>query len=128
MASKTTPHLIQLTYEATLKSFWRKETLRKFLRECHIADAHLSSWAHDESKREFLDRTFASLQKSDRGKSLIIQMASSLAEQIAFPDLRNWEDSEAKIAQAAKAVSDLKTLLRRQSEEIHSERERRGKS
>lgn len=124
MATKITPHLIQLAYEATLKSFWRKETLRKFLRECHIADAHLSSWAHDESKREFLDRTFASLQKSDKGKAVIFQMASSLAEQIAFPDLRYWEDSETKIAEAAKAVSDLKILLRRQTEEIRSEREK----
>jgi hypothetical protein len=121
---KITPHLIQLTYEAVLKSFWRKETLRKFLRECNIAATHLSSWGNEESKRAFLDRTFESLQKSDKGKAVICQMASSLAEQIVFPDLRNWEDSDTKIAEAAKAVSDLKILLGRQSEEIRSEQER----
>ncbi len=123
MTTKITPHLIQLTYEAVLKSFWRKETLRKFLRESNIAEAHLSSWGNEESKRAFLDRTFESLQKSVKGKSVICQMANSLAEQIVFPDLRNWEDSDKKIADAAKAVSDLKTLLARQSEEIRSERD-----
>ncbi|KQW40932.1 hypothetical protein ASC85_16555 [Pseudomonas sp. Root401] len=51
-------------------------------------------------------------------------MATFLAEQISFPDLRNWEDSNLKIQDAAKAVAELKTLIARQSEEIRSERER----
>jgi hypothetical protein len=124
MAARITPHFIQLTYEAALKSFWRKEALRKFLRECHVAEAHLSSWAHDESKRDFLDRTFAALQKSDRGKAVIHQMAVFLAEQTVFPDLRNWEDSAVKIAEASKAVSEMKAFLRKQSEEIRTEKEK----
>jgi hypothetical protein len=33
MALLVTSHLVQLTYEAALKSFWRKEALRKFLRD-----------------------------------------------------------------------------------------------
>ncbi|MWV18260.1 hypothetical protein F3I16_19645 [Pseudomonas sp. L-22-4S-12] len=124
MTIKVTPHLVQLAYEAALKSFWRKESLRKFLRQAHVAEAHLATWSPDESKRNFLDRTFAALQRSDKGKAVIGKMAFFLAEQTTFPDLRNWEDSAEKIQDASKAVTELKTLIARQSEEIRSERER----
>lgn len=124
MATKITPHLIQLTYEAALKSFWRKEALKKFLRECHVAATFIASWAVEESKREFLDRVFENLQKSDRGRAVIHQMAVFLADQTTFPDLRKWEDSALKIAEAKKAVEELKAYLRKQDEEIRSERER----
>lgn len=124
MAIKATPHLIQLVYEAALKSFWRKEALRKFLRECHVSESHLATWAAEESKREFLDRTFANLQRSDRGKAVIGQMAIFLAEQTAFPDLRNWEDSATKIQDATTAVAELKALIRRQTEEVRAEEEK----
>ena len=49
MVAKITPRLIELTYEAALKSFWRKEALRKFLRASHVAESFISSWAEDES-------------------------------------------------------------------------------
>lgn len=124
MSVKLTPHLVQLAYEAALKSFWRKEALRKFLRQSHVSETYLSSWAADESKREFLDRMFAALQRTDKGKSVIGQMAVSLAEQTTFPDLRNWEDSAIKIQDASKAVAELKALISRQKEEVRSEKER----
>lgn len=124
MAIKVTPHLVQLVYEAALKSFWRKDSLRKFLRQSHVAESHLSTWAAEESKRDFLDRTFASLQRSDKGKAVIGGMALFLAEQTTFPDLRNWEDSATKIQDASKAVAELKALIARQTEEVRSERER----
>lgn len=124
MAIKITPHLVQLAYEAALKSFWRKEALRKFLRQTHVAEAHLATWSPEESKREFLDRTFAALQRSEKGKAVIGEMALFLAEQTTFPDLRNWEDSAGKIQDASKAVAELKSLIARQSEEVRSERER----
>jgi len=124
MAIKITPHLVQLTYEAALKSFWRKESLRKFLRQSHVSESHLATWASDESKRDFLDRTFAALQRSDKGKAVIGEMAVFLAEQTTFPDLRNWEDSATKIQDASKAVAELKALIARQTEEVRSERER----
>ena len=124
MAIKVTPHLVQLAYEAALKSFWRKQALRKFLKDCQVSDAHLATWAPEESKREFLDRTFAALQRSDRGKALIGQMVFFLAEQTTFPDLRNWEDSTDKIADASKAVAELKALIRRQTEEVRAEEEK----
>jgi RAB protein geranylgeranyltransferase component A len=87
MAAKITPHLISLAYDAALKSFWRKNALKKFLKECHVSDAHISTWASEESKRDFLDRTFNSLQKSDKGKAAIFQLAVFLADQTSFPDL-----------------------------------------
>lgn len=124
MAIKITAHLVQLAYEAALKSFWRKESLRKFLRQSHVAESHLATWSSDESKREFLDRTFAALQRSEKGKAVIGEMAIFLAEQSTFPDLRNWEDSAVKIQDASKAVAELKALIARQTEEVRSERER----
>ena len=124
MITKTTPHLVQLAYEAALKSFWRKESLRKFLRQSFVAESHLAAWSPDESKRDFLDRTFAALQRSEKGKAVIAQMAIFLAEQTTFPDLRNWEDSAAKIQDASKAVAELKALIVRQTEEVRSDRER----
>jgi hypothetical protein len=124
MATRITPHLIQLTYEAALRSFWRKEALRKFVRECHVSSNFVATWAPNESKREFLDRLFENLQKSDRGKAVILQMAVFLADQTSFPDLRNWEDSALKIAEATKAIKDLKAYLQKQEEAIESERER----
>jgi hypothetical protein len=124
MAAKITPRFIELTYEAALRSYWRKEALRKFLRAAHIAESHLATWASEESKRDFLDRTFQKLQGSDRGRALIFEMARSLSEQTTFPDLRNWEDSSQKIADATKAVAELQAYLKTQDEEVRNERER----
>ena len=123
MTILVTPHLITLTYEAALKSFWRREALRKFLRDCQISESHLSTWPSEESKRAFLDRTFASLQRAEKGKAVIGNMALALAEQTTFPDLRNWEDSEIKIAAAKQAVSELRALAKQQDELVRNERE-----
>lgn len=124
MAVKITPRFIELTYEAALKSYWRKAALRKFLQAVHISESHLATWAQEESKREFLDRTFASLQKTDKGKAVIFEMARSLSELTTFPDLRDWEDSAEKIAAAMKAVAELKAYLRAQEEVVRTESER----
>jgi hypothetical protein len=124
LATKITPRLIELTYEAALKSYWRKNALRKFLRAAHVSESFIATWAGDESKREFLDRLFEKLQRSDRGKAVIFQMAKSLSEQTTFPDLREWEDSAKKIQDATKAVHELKVYISKQEEDIRSEKER----
>lgn len=124
MAAKITPRFIELTYEAALKSYWRKAALRKFLLSSHISESHLATWASEESKREFLDRTFTSLQKNDKGRAVVFEMARALSELSSFPDLRNWEDSAQKIADATKAVAELKAYLCAQDEEVRTERER----
>jgi len=51
-------------------------------------------------------------------------MARALSELTSFPDLRNWEDSAEKIADASNAVAELKAYLRAQDEEVRTERER----
>jgi hypothetical protein len=124
MAAKITPRFVELTYDAALKSYWRKEALRKFLRSSHISETHLATWATEESKRDFLDRTFSKLQKNDTGKAVIFEMARALSELTTFPDLRNWEDSAQKISDATKAVAELKAYIGVQKDEIRSERER----
>jgi len=126
LATKITPRLIELTYEAALKTYWRKDALRKFLRASHVAESFISTWASDESKRELLDRLFQRLQGSDKGKAVIFQMAQSLSEQRTFPDLRNWEDSDAKIQNAHKAVQELKGYLDQQGKEIKTEQDRKN--
>lgn len=125
MAARISPRLIQLTYEAVLKSYWRKNALRSFLRASHVSESFVSSWASEESKRELLDRLFPKLQASDKGKALIFQMAKNLSEQTTFPDLRNWEDSDIKIQDANKAVTELKKYLKTQDNEIKTEKEKR---
>lgn len=124
MASKITPRLVELTYEAALKSFWRKKALKKFLRASHLSATFIGTWGDDESKRDFLDRAFDRLQRTDKGKAVIFEMSKNLSEQITFPDLRSWEDSTEKIQEATNAVGELKSYLRKQSEEIKSEKDR----
>ena len=124
MVAKFTPRLVELTYEAALKSYWRKEALKKFLRASHISGSFLATWGGEESKRDFLDKAFQKLQASDKGKAVIFEMARSLSEQTTFPDLRNWEDSPQKIADAKNAVAELKAYLKAQDQEIQNEKEK----
>jgi hypothetical protein len=124
MTDQLTPHRLTLTYDAALKSFWRKKALRTFLRECRIAETFLSTWGPDEIKREFLDRTFPQLQKTEKGRTALLRMGEFLAEQQSFPDLENWEDSKEKIHAAATAVTRLREYIRKQKEELDSRRDR----
>lgn len=122
---KTTPRLVELTYEAALKSYWRKNSLRTFLRASRVSSAFISTWNEEESKREFLDRLFQKLQELESGKVVISQMAKSLSEQSTFPDLRSWEDSEEKIQIAHKAVRELKSYIKIQENNIKNEQSRK---
>ncbi|HEC62541.1 MAG TPA: hypothetical protein ENI27_09870 [bacterium] len=136
MQGKLSPYFIDITKEACLKSFWRKRALRMFLSQNYISQAALSSWAKDESKREFLDRLFGQLiaQKNNRGHKLILEMARNLSAQGSFPDLQNWEDSDIKVREAIEAVNQLKIELaklddqmedKKQKEQIRKEAEKR---
>lgn len=124
MAAKITPRLIELTYEAVLKAFWRRKALQKFLLASHVAERFVESWTADESKRDLLDRMFLRLQATDRGKAVIFQIARNISEKTSFPDLQNWEDSDKKIQEAHKSVQELKAYLHVQDEKIKSENER----
>jgi hypothetical protein len=113
MQGKLSPYFIDITKDACLKSFWRKKTLRTFLRQNHISQKALSSWSPDESKREFLGRLFEQLiaQKDNKGHKVILAIAQNLASQSSFPDLQNWEDSDVKIKQAVDAINQLRKEL-----------------
>lgn len=123
MKSKITPYYISLIHDATLKSFWRKKTLRSFLRECKISDQFLATWNEDESKRDFLSRLFNALPRTDKGRDVLVKMAEYLSEQRSFPDLQNWEDSANKISDAHVSVNKLRIYHKQQDEELQSEEE-----
>jgi hypothetical protein len=124
MKTRLTPHYINLVYEACLKSFWRKKALSKFLRQCGVADAFISTWGVEESKRDFLDRLFAELPKSDRGRSGLARMSAFLMDQDSFPDLQGWEDSAQKLKAVKEAISGLRLYHSKQQSELQSEEEK----
>lgn len=121
MKSRLTPYYVDLIYDATLKSFWRRSALRKFLRECGVSANFLATWNQDETKRDLLDRLFEKLITIDTGRQCLERMANNLAEQETFPDLKNWEDSETKIREAYAATQKLRSYRSQQNEVITSE-------
>ena len=93
MGKKIDPHLVNLTYEAAYRSFWGKNTLRRFLKSCNTSATLLATWSADESKGEFLNRLFQILLKSEKGRNVLRKISVKLSEQKSFPDLHNYEDS-----------------------------------
>ena len=71
------PHYVQLVWEATHKSFWRRQSLHDFLRRCNIGEGLLSSWTQDETKRDFLNRLFPKLEGTESGIRAINRMADA---------------------------------------------------
>jgi hypothetical protein len=124
MKTRLTPYYLNLVYEACLKSYWRKKALSNFLRQVGIAENFISSWGPEESKRDFLDRLFVELPKTDRGRAALLRMSDYLRDQQTFPDLQGWEDSSHKIKAAGEAVSALRIYHSKQQAEIQSEQDR----
>lgn len=124
MSTRLPSHFIDLVREALLKSFWRKPTLRQFLLRHHVKDSFLATWAAEETKRELLDRLFPKLESTEAGQKVIKQIAVSLADQIAFPDLKGWEDEAKKLSAAKEAVASLKAYLAKAKEEETSHKEK----
>jgi hypothetical protein len=122
LKTRLTPHLIGLTYEAALRSFWRKNALSSFLSRSEVPN--LPAWLPDESKRDYLSRVFDLLERTVPGKGKILQLAQFLAEQSSFPDLEGWEDTAEKIAAAKSAVDVLQSYLSEQEEHLSSEKQR----
>ena len=73
------PHYLQLVWEATHKSYWRRQALHDFLRRCGVKQSFLATWTQEESKRDFLNRLFPKLEASDPGIRVINTMADALA-------------------------------------------------
>src|SRR5437870_10647715 len=111
------PHYVQLVWEATHKSFWRRQSLHDFLRRCNITAGLLSSWTQDESKRDFLYRVFPKLEATESGIRAINRIADALAEQQTFPDLDGWEESARMKEEAHRAISALRLYRSQRAEE-----------
>lgn len=120
--TRLTPHLIGLTHEAALRSFWHKKALSSFLSRSEVP--RLPGWLQDELKRDYLTRVFDMLQRTDKGKGKILHLAQFLAEQSSFPDLEGREDSAEKIAAAERAIEALGSYLSKQDARLTSEKQR----
>ncbi len=124
MIDRVTPHLVNLVYHAVLKSFNRRVVFANFLRQCGFPDALLSTWLPQESKRVLLDRTLPQLQKTDTYNAFILRTAKALAEQKSFPDLEFNENTKHMVADAKKAVADLREFLNQQEDELGKRKEK----
>ncbi len=132
MSDKLPPAFLDLVADALLHSFWRKRSLRTFLRRMGVNESLLATWHDDgETKRDFIYRMFPSLEGTEPGRNVLRAIARELADLVKFPDLDNWEDSEAKKARAAGAVRALKAYLARQrqtSEDAKAQAEARQRA
>lgn len=118
MITRLTPHYVNLVYEAALRSFWRKDALRRFLRQCSVPDSLVNSWGSEETKRDFLDRLINSLHTNERREEVFARMGKALIEQSSFPDLEGWEDSADKKLEATRAVQNLRSYVTEQEQQL----------
>jgi hypothetical protein len=125
VAKRLAASFANLVHEATLKSYWRRKSLWRFLRQAGVAESFLATWNEEESKRDFLDRLFAKLPDQAGGQERILSLARDLAQQEAFPDLQGWEDSERKLVEARAAVQALRSALTKFDDQVGDERERK---
>lgn len=123
MSASLPAHYLHLVQDATLKSYWRRDTLNDFLRRCGVAERFLATWSKDETKRDLLKRLFPLLERNAKGPEVISRMARELAEQKVFPDLVGWEDSPEKLKQAREAVAALSEYLHRDRDATERARE-----
>lgn len=121
--SHRNPEFLELTYDATLKCYWRINSLKRFLSNCGINLTFLAGNGEKETKREILDRTFAKLQKHKDGPDIFAKIANNLAEKTEFPDLQNWEDSNEKIQAAKVSVKKLKFFLKKYNDNKKNDEE-----
>lgn len=124
MVTRLPPHFLDLVYDALVKSFWYKRSLRSFLRRSGIPTTLLGDLSDDESKRDWLDRIFPKLEETEQGQIIVRQMADALAEQKAFPDLARHEDAAQMIKQAREAVTALGRYLDEKRAEQVSQQEK----
>lgn len=116
---------INLVHEAAARSFNRKKSLARFLRQAGVSEKFLATWMQGETKRDLLDRLFAALRNQPEGTDLILRMARDPAQQVAFPDLQGWENSEGMAEAAEISVDALKKALAIVDDQVVSDRERR---
>ncbi|HYD49003.1 MAG TPA: hypothetical protein VEB21_11675 [Terriglobales bacterium] len=124
MAQRLAGALVNLIHDATLKSFWRRKTLWRFLRQHGIAESFLSGWDTTESKRDFLDRLFTKVPNDTNGQKVLLSIARDLGTQDSFPDLIGWENTPKLTEEARAAVANLRAALAKLNEQIVTDRDR----
>ena len=77
----------------------------------------LAQLQDSDTKRDWLDLLFPKLEATEKGQLVIQKMARSLADQTAFPDLANYEESAGMLAAAKSAVTLLREYLRQAEQE-----------
>lgn len=124
IAERLSAHYLDLLIDALLKAYWYRKSFSNTLRRCGVPQHVLSSWTHEESKRDLLDRLLPKLEESDAGIRVINRLTDTVLEQKTFPDLENKEDSTFKIRQAKEAIEALREYRQRQSNHAQIEREK----
>lgn len=126
MDKKLSPYFIDLTQDACLKAYWRKDSLRKFLGQHGISQKFLGTWGQEETKAAFLRRLFSALieRKDLVGHKIIFKISQSLVEMKSFTDLFDWPDSDEKIQKAYRAVEKLKIEHDKVSNKIEAEKQK----
>jgi hypothetical protein len=125
MAKRLAASFVAVVFETTLKSFWRRKALSRFLRQAGVAESFLGTWNSDESKRDFLDRLFTELPDAPNGQAALLRIARDLGQQDSFPDLTGWEESERMLREAREAVSALRRALTLVDDQTQSEQQRK---
>jgi hypothetical protein len=123
MAKKVNPTISALIYDALLKCFWRKEALKRYLRDSGISANYISQLDMSEQKRVWLDRLFPLLADQEKGPDLLLSMGENLAAMTAFPDLMIWEDRDAKVQAAQEAVAALAKALGAEKKKAEQQRQ-----
>ena len=126
IAQRLPAHYLELLSDALLKVYWYKNSFRTALRRAGLPDSLLSTWAADESKRDYWGRLMPDLEGSDAGIAVLNRLADTVSEQKTFPDLERTEDSAKRIRSAQKAIGDLKEYRLRQSEKTQELREQKA--
>ena len=123
MAKSVSPVLVNLIYDALLKCFWYKESLKRYLRSSGISETAVSHMDPADGKRVWLDGLFPKLIDHANGADILMAMARSLAGMTTFPDLDRHEDSAKKIVAAREAVATLGEAIGAESDKAAEARD-----
>jgi hypothetical protein len=90
-----------------------------------IAEAFITSWSPEETKRDFWDRLFARLPTQPKAQEVLMRMARDLAQQDSFPDLLGFERSNTMLQEAKESIAALKREVGRLNDQVQTEEEKR---